>query len=100
MKKEKKLTSDEAVVELFKIGLDYDKKSYDLLMKHYDERVKFLTKMIHFKENEEPLKYNKKAHKKWEEELEDLNNQLFETYKSIEEEFQYQQDFYKKLKEA
>ena len=28
MKKEKKLTSDEAVVELFKIGLDYDKKSY------------------------------------------------------------------------
>ena len=34
MKKEKKLTSDEAVVELFKIVLDYDKKSYDLLMKH------------------------------------------------------------------
>ena len=33
-------------------------------------------------------------------ELEDLNNQLFETYKSIEEEFQYQQEFYKKLKEA
>ncbi len=97
-KKDKKLSAEEALVEVFKVSLDYIDKSDKLHMQFLDTRAKFLTQQIAYKEDEEPMKFFKKAHKKWEDELEKLEIELANVYKEMNDEFNYTQEFYKKLK--
>lgn len=95
---EKKLSSDEAVVELFKASLDYINKTDKLDLKIIQHKIEFLQQQIAFKENEEPMKIFKKAHKKWETELESLESELMDAYESWNDEVNFQHDFYQKLK--
>ena len=71
----KKLSSDEAFVEIFKASLDYINKTDELDLKILNHKIEFLQQQIAFKEDEEPMKIFKKAHKKWEEELDDLDKE-------------------------
>ena len=94
----KKLSSDEAIIEIFKASLDYINKTDELDLKFLNHKIEFLQQQIAFKENEEPMKIFKKAHKKWEEELDDLETQLMNAYKDYGDEVMFQHEFYQKLK--
>lgn len=97
-KKAKKLSTDEALVEVFKVSLDYVDKSDKLYMDFLNNKVKFIMQNIDNKKEEEPLKFLKKAHKKWEMELEALENELADVYSKIGKEVELKQEFYEKLK--
>ena len=99
MKKEKVvLSTDEALVEVFKSSLNYFEESSKLYMKHLSIKANFLEDQIKSKHRDEPSKFFKKTHKKWQMELEKLENDLMDVYRKIEEELSYKDDFYKKLK--
>lgn len=95
----KKLTSDEALVEVFKASLDYIKKTDELDLKLLNHKIEFIQQQIAFKADEEPLKIFKKAHKKWEDELEALELDLMNAYKALGDEVDFQHQFYQKLKQ-
>ena len=97
-KKAKKLSTDEALVEVFKVSLDYVDKSDKLYMDFLNNKVKFIMQNIDNKKEEEPLKFFKKVHKKWEMELEALENELADVYSKIGKEVELKQEFYEKLK--
>lgn len=99
MKKEKKeLTADEALVKAFEVSLNYMEESDKLYMKSLNIRANFISDQIKSKYADEPPKLFKKAHKKWEEELEKLEDQLMDIYKKAGEELEFKMDFYEKLK--
>lgn len=93
-------TEEQALVNIFKVSLDYINKSDKLYLEHLSVREKNIKGMLNLKYEEEPPKFFKKTHKKWEDEIEDLENQLYDVYKKFEETIQEQHDFYEKLKEA
>ena len=96
MKKEKVgLSTDEALAKVFKVSLNYFEESSNLYMKHLGVKADFLENQIKSKYQDEPLKFFKKAHKKWQMELEKLENDLMDVYRKIEEELAYKDDFYK-----
>lgn len=97
-KKEKELSSDEALIEVFKASLNYFDKTDKLNIEFLNKRIEFIQSRIAFKEEEEPMKLFKKAHKKWEDELEELETELAEAYKTLNDEIVFQYDFYKKMK--
>lgn len=97
-KKEKKLSTDEALAEVFKVSLDYIDKTDKLYMEFLDKKSKFIMDRIALKHEEEPLKLFKKAHKKWELELDELENELGDVYLEMGKEFEARVDFYEKLK--
>ena len=97
-KKEKKLNTEEALAEVFKISLDYIDKSDKMYMDFLDKKSKFIMDRIALKHEEEPLKFFKKAHKKWELELDELEDELGNVYLEMWKEFEVQLDFYEKLK--
>lgn len=96
----KKMTKDEAIAKLFEVSLDYFKQSDELYEKHLDLKEKRIKSTIDFKLSQEPLKIFKKAHKKWEEELAELNQELNDFYVQVYEFYKEQYEFYKKLSEA
>ena len=63
-----------------------------------DKKSKFIMDRIALKHEEEPLKFFKKAHKKWELELDELEDELGNVYLEMGKEFEVQLDFYEKLK--
>lgn len=93
-------TEEQALAKIFKTSLDYINKSDKLYFKQLSIKENFIKKMLDLKYEEEPPKFLKKAHKKWEDEIDDLNNQLYDIYKKVEETVQEQHDFYEKFKEA
>ena len=97
-KNKKELSTEDALVETFKIMLDYSIAEDKLYMEHLNTRTKFLNHQIQFLRDSEPLKLFKSSHKKWNDELEELENQLMETYEKIGEEITEQHNFYEKLK--
>ncbi len=96
----KQLTSDEALVELFKASLDYSIASDKIYVDFLKQQIDFKQKLIEFKANEEPLKIFKKAHKKWEDEIDALEKELCDAYEKLGKEFFEQQEFYHKLKSS
>ena len=98
MKKNKSLSSDEALVKVFEVTLDHISKTDKLDLEAISHEIKFYEQMIKLKHDEEPLKFFKSSHKKWEAELDDLESQLYRTYEEIGKEVQEQCEFYKKLK--
>lgn len=99
MKKEKKeLTSDNALVKAFEVSLNYMEESDKLYMKSLSIRADLLSKQIKSKYADEPPKLFKKMHKKWQDELDKLEDELMVIYKKVGEEIKYKMDFYEKLK--
>ncbi len=96
----KQLTSDEALVKLFKASLDYSIASDKIYVDFLQHQIDYKKKLIEFKANEEPLKLFKKAHKKWEVELDELEKDLCDAYEKLGKEFSEQQEFYHKLKSS
>ena len=91
---------DQALVKAFELGLKSVEESDKLYMKSLELQEKRIKDMLYSKYEDEPLKLFKKSHKKWEDEIADLEKQLHEVYLKVEDFFKEQQDFYKKLKEA
>lgn len=91
---------DQALVKAFELGLKSIEESDKLYMKSLEFQEKRIKDMLYSKYEQEPLKLFKKSHKKWEEEIEALENELHGVYLKFEELFKENQDFYKKLKEA
>ena len=96
---EKRLSMDEAFVECFKASLDYCIESDRIYTEFLNNQIKFHEKLVKMKAQEEPMKIFKKAHKKWENELDELEKQLCDSYEKLGKEFSDQQEFYHKLKE-
>jgi len=94
----KKLSTDEALAEVFRVSFDYAFKSDKLYLEHLDHRIKFLQSMIERHMESEPCKLFKNAHKKWEEELEDWEQQLADAYKNLNDEVIEQRKFIENLK--
>lgn len=91
---------DQALVKAFELGLKSIEESDRLYMESLNIQEKTIREILYSKYDEEPLKLFKKAHKKWEEEIVDLENQLHNIYIKVEELMKENQEFYKKLKEA
>lgn len=100
LNKKKTLSNDEALVELFKVSLKHIKDSDELDMKYLQLKKSRIKSMISFKYDEEPLKIFKKAHKKWREELDALEQELYDFYLEAGALCEEQMEFYQKLKEA
>ena len=101
MTKIKELSAEEqAIVDFFKTSLEYIDASDKLYIQHLSTKEKMLQEMLYFKYEEEPFTFFKKAHKKWQTEIDELENQLYDIYLKLEEIFQERQEFYKKLMET
>ena len=98
MKNQVKSIEDDMWLELFKTTLTYTMDAD----KHYLEmlrvQIEYLQEMVKLKYHDEPWKILKTAHKKWEEEVDELEMQLCHAYENIGQEFFEQQEFYHKLK--
>lgn len=95
----KKLTTDEALYKVFEASLEYSVATDKLHTDFLKKQIEFHEQLVKFKAEEEPLKIFKKAHKKWEQELDELERQLCDSYEKLGKEFTEQQEFYRKLKE-
>lgn len=91
---------DQALVKAFELGLKGIEESDRLYLKSLDMQEKRIKMELYSKYDNEPLKLFKKKHKKWEDEIEDLESQLQSIYKKAEDLFVENQEFYKKLREA
>ena len=101
MTKFEELSSEEqAIIDFFKLSLEYIDASDKLYIQHLSTKEKMLREMLYFKYEEEPFSFFKKAHQKWEMEIDDLEKQLHDIYLKFEVFFQEQQEFYKKLIEV
>jgi len=94
----KELSTDEALVELFKSSLDYSIKADKLDVEFVMNQISFREELVKQKLEEEPLGFFKKAHKKWKEELNELEGQLMDSYKKLENLIEEQHEFYKNLR--
>ena len=91
---------DQALVKAFELGLKVIEESDRLYLKSLDMQDKRIKMELYSKYDNEPLKLFKKKHKKWEDEIEDLESQLQSIYKKAEDLFVENQEFYKKLREV
>ena len=91
---------DQALVKAFEIGLEAYDREDKLYMEHLGLQEKRIKTMLGWKYDEEPLKLFKKAHKKWEDEIESLENELYGVYKKMGEAFEERQAFFEQLRKA
>lgn len=79
----KQLSTEEVLCEIFKSTYNYLDKTTQASIKFYENQYKMYQKLIVDHLEEEPPKFFKKLHKKWEDKLETLNNdhdKAFENY--------------------
>ncbi len=74
--------------KIVELGLHQCREQSNLYMEHLNNKYSFLSKMYESKLREEPLSIFKKSHKKWEDELHDIENKMNDTLKSMDEEFE------------
>ena len=91
---------DQAIVTAFKIGLEAYDQNDKMMMKHLEIREQHLKTMLDFKYDSEPLKLFKKTHKKWEEEVDKLETELYNVYQEMGKVFEERQAFFERLKKA
>lgn len=76
--------------ELFDKVIDvcllYSAKESEFFMNMINTKIKFLKKQLEWKYDMEPLRIFKKKHKRWEDEIDDLENQLSRAYIDLGEE--------------
>lgn len=95
--KKKTLTDSEVFEKTFNIAVNSIQASDELYMKTLELRIKSIQDRIELQEDTEPLKLFKKAHKKWSDELADLEKELRSLYEKYENEIDYQANFYESL---
>ena len=83
----KSMTKDEAIAELFKTQFNYCYKSTNNFIEFYENKKKRLIHQIENHTEVEPCKIFKKAHKKWQDELDELNKDLEDTFDILMEEY-------------
>ena len=57
-----------------------------LFIKHYEQRIKYKSELLAILEDEEPPKFFKKAHQKWIDEKQQLEDELEDAYQKLYEE--------------
>lgn len=67
-------------------------------MQILSNKVDMLNNLLKIEYDNEPFKLFKNQHKKWENKIQEIDTELMNTYKAIEEEMDFQQEFYEKLK--
>ena len=94
----KRLSSDEALSSVFKSVLDCTVTSDKLYVEHLNNQIGLYEHLLNSKKSEEPLSFFKKAHAKWEAEIKELEDKLFNAYEKLGSEITEQQEFYYKLR--
>lgn len=92
MEKKQKLTTEEALAQLYVSTYKFSHDNTFNIIKLYDVKYKMLKNKMIEHEEKEPLKFFKKTHKNWEIKKDKLNleleitfNNLMEEYKELEE---------------
>ena len=94
----KELSNNDALFELFKSSLEFNVKSDKLDIEAIQHEISYHEQLVKWKLEEEPISFFKKAHKKWKEELDELETQLLDSYKKLERTIEEQHNFYNKLR--
>ncbi len=94
----KELSNNDALFELFKSSLDFTIKSDKLDIEAIQHEISYHEQLVKWKLEEEPISFFKKAHNKWKAELDELENQLANSYKKLESTLKEQHDFYNQLR--
>ena len=84
----KTLTTEEAFCEIFKTTYEYLDKTTKLTIDFYEKQYKRYEKQIVDHLEEEPPKFFKKTHKKWQDELDSLNDSRDKAFSNYLEECQ------------
>lgn len=88
MKKNKSTNEHDLSEKLLDLMLLHSVDESNSYLKFIDAKTKFLISQLDSEYENEPMKLFKKTHKKWEEKIEELNSELSECYKKMEQEFQ------------
>lgn len=83
----KSMNKDELIINLFKTQFDYCYKNTNGFITFYESKKNRLICQIYEHTKEEPCKFFKKTHKKWQDELDSLNKDLDDTYDKLMEEY-------------
>lgn len=78
-----KLTSEEALCELLKINYNYLNESTNLSIKFYENQYKMYEHLICNHLQDEPLKFFKTKHNKWQDELKNLNEKHDKAFRNF-----------------
>jgi len=84
----KTLSTEEAFCEICKSTYNYLDKTTKITIEFYENQYKRYEKEIIYHLEEEPPKFFKKAHKKWQEELDSLKSSHDEAFSNYLEECQ------------
>lgn len=84
----KKLTTEEAFCEIYKTLYKSLENTTQATIKFYENEYKMYEELIVNHLEDEPPKFLKKTHKKWEDKLEELTNEHDEAYKNYIDECQ------------
>lgn len=83
----KNINKDELISKLFKLQFDYCYKNTNEFIEFYENKKNRLIRQIYDHSKEEPCKFLKKTHKKWQDELDLLNKDLDDTFNKLTEEY-------------
>lgn len=91
-------TEEIMLMKIFKTLLAYstelDKQYFELLT----IKITHLENMFKLKKCEEPIRFLKEKHKKWQEEIDLISKKIYDTYETIGDEIHEQIDFQNKIK--
>lgn len=87
MSKIKKLTTDEALVQIFGASYKFIFDNTKLFISFYEIKYKRLQRELIDHEESEPLKIFKKRHEEWESKSEQLKVELETTFNNLMEEY-------------
>ena len=83
---EKSIANSELANKFIKLTECHLLEESKLFIEHYEQRIKYKTKLLAIVMDEEPSKFFKKAHQKWEDEKKQLEDELEDAYKKLYEE--------------
>jgi len=92
MKKKQEFTTDETLAQIFVSTYKFAYDSTHSFIKFYNDKYKMLTREMYEHEENEPLKFFKKAHKAWEIKKDKLSLELDNTFKNLMDEYKELED--------
>ena len=85
--------------KIIELQIHYHIKQTQLHIQFYETKLNRLTRLKNIDLENEPFYINKKAHQKWEEEIENYDKEILETQSLIEEETKSLEELLKMLKD-
>ncbi len=86
---EKSNSNSELASKLIQLIQCHSLEESKLFIEHYEQRIKYKTKLLAIVMDEEPSKFFKKAHQKWEDEKKQLEDELEDAYQKLYEEHSF-----------